>query len=471
MKIIFVNPPQPKVSNLTHSDELEWIPLGLCYLSAVAKEQEYDTKVFDFARKSFKQMEYILKTEKPDFLGISCWTDTRINSIKTIKLIKEMFPNIKVIVGGSHATFFPEQMFELAPVDVVVLGEGETTLKELLQAYKQKNYLITIKGIVYKNNNNQLIHTGHRDLIINLDNISYPNYNGLDLTKYKGDDEFSRAKGTINGMMLSSRGCPFRCTFCSTCLYWERKWRARSPKNIVDEMQLLYNKFGVTNIRFWDDHFTLDKVRAVNICKEIINRQLHKKITWSTSLRVDCIDDNTISYMKRAGCNKLIFGVESGSQTILNNIKKGFTVKHIEDAFELCHKYKVYANASIMVGNPGETEATIDETIAVLKRIKPDNLIRGGSILWVFPGTEIYEDVKKHNQITDAFWLTTNPILYYTLDQTFEELIMLSNRLTFGLITRNEKIKYMFSKGFKLIFKNPRRLLKVLLYYITKKRV
>ncbi len=466
-KIIFINPPQRKVSNDTKSDELEWIPLGLCYLAAVAEKEGYTAKTLDLARDSLHHVEEVLKIEKPDFLGISCWTDTRMSTIEVARLAKKINPNIKIIIGGSHATFFPEHMFKLAPIDVVVLGEGEETLKELLKAYTNNKSFSKIKGIAYKQKN-KIIKTQTRPLITNLDEIPFPIYNGLDIKRYRGDDKFSRAKDAINGMMISSRGCPYQCTFCSTCLYWERKWRARSAKNTVDEMEHIYNKYGINNIRFWDDHFTLNKARAIEICKEIIKRKLHKKITWGTSLRVDCLNEETINWMKKAGCNKLIFGVESGSPTILHNIKKGFTVKNIEDAFDLCHKHKMYANASIMVGNPGENEKTVDETIKVLKKIKPDNPIRGGSILIVFPGTEIYTAMKNKGKINDNFWLTDKPMPYYSLDHNFEELIMLSNRLTFGLMSKTERIKYVFVKGIKTFFKNPKVIFKLSIFYIKK---
>jgi len=464
-KILFINPPQKRVSNYTQSNELEWIPLGLCYLAAIAQKEGYDAKTIDLARDSFNKVEKILKKEKPDFIGLSCWTDTRISTIEVAKLAKKINPNVKIIIGGSHATFFPEHMFKLAPTDVVVLGEGEETLKELLNAYTNKKSFEKIKGIAYKQNN-KIIKTTARPLITNLDDIPFPIYNGLNLKKYRGDDKFSRAKEAINGMMISSRGCPYQCTFCSTCLYWERKWRARSAKNTVDEMEYVYKNYGINNIRFWDDHFTLNKTRAIEICKEIIKRKLHTKITWGTSLRVDCLNNEVISWMKKAGCNKLIFGVESGSPTILKNIKKGFMVKDIENAFKLCHKYNMYANASIMLGNPGETEKTVDETITILKKIKPDNPIRGGSILIVFPGTEVYTVMKNKGKLTDDFWLTDKPMPYYSLDHNFEELIMLSNRLTFGLMSKTERTKYVITKGFKTLFKNPKQIFKLIWFYL-----
>jgi len=465
-KILFINPPQKAVSGYTHSDELEWEPLGLCYLAAVSEREGYDAKVFDFARNNLNYVKSVLKSEKSDILGLSCWTDTRMNSIEVARLAKKINPNIKIIFGGCHASFYPDQMFKLAPIDVVVIGEGEETLKELLHAYQRGTSLSKINGIVYKQNG-RLIKTKPRELISDLNNIDFPIYNGLNLRRYRGDDDVSRLKTSVNGVIISSRGCPYGCTFCSTCRYWERRWRARSPENIVEEMVFLIDKYSVNNIRFWDDHFTLDKQRAVDICKEIIKKELHKKITWSTSLRVDCLDEKTIRWMKKAGCNKLLFGVESGSPTILKNIQKGFTVNDIRKAFDLCHKYNMKTNASIMVGNPGETKETIDETISLLKEIKPDNKIRGGSILWVFPNTDIYVDFKKANYIDDNFWLKDNQMPYYTLEHNFEELLLLSNRLTFGLMTNREKGNYVFSKVSKLLFTNPKRLFKLILFYLT----
>jgi radical SAM superfamily enzyme YgiQ (UPF0313 family) len=467
-KILFINPPQDRTGNLVNKNQLEWIPLGLCYLSAIAKQQGYETKVIDLARSTWTEVEQVLKTENPDILGLSCWSDIRFSTIRTSDIARRLNKNVKIIIGGSHASFFPEHMFKLTSVDVVVIGEGEQTLKELLIAYKSNKPVTKIQGIAYKKNN-KIIITKPRKLIDNLDQIPFPVYDGLDLSKYRGDDKFSIKNGVINGMMISSRGCPYQCTFCSTCLYWKRKWRARSPINTVNEMEELYNKYQVTNIRFWDDHFTLNQSRAIQICKEIIKRGLHKKLSWSTSLRVDCLNDRTIKWMKKAGCNKLIFGVESGSETILANIKKGFKVKHIKKAFKLCHKYGVYANASIMVGNKGENNQTIQETIQVLNEIKPDNLIRGGSVLIVFPNTEIYQEMKQAGKITDEYWLSDNSMPYYTLENNLEKNILLGNKLTFGLMTRKEKVRYILTKGLCILFTNPKKMFKLIKYYITRK--
>ena len=464
-KILFINPPQDRTGNLVNKNQLEWIPLGLCYLSAIAKQQGYETKVIDLARSTWTAVEKTLIKENPDILGLSCWTDIRFSTFKTSNIAKKLNKNIKIIIGGSHASFFPEHMFKLTSADVVVIGEGEQTLRELLIAYKNNKPISKILGIAYKHKNKVII-TKPRELIDNLDNIPFPVYDGLDLSKYRGDDKFSIKKDVINGMMISSRGCPYQCTFCSTCLYWKRKWRARSPINTVNEMEMLYTQHQVTNIRFWDDHFTLDKQRAIEICKEIIKRGLHKKLTWSTSLRVDCLNDRTIKWMKKAGCNKLIFGVESGSETILKNIKKGFKVKHIKKAFKLCHKYGVYANASIMVGNKGENSQTIQETIQVLNEIKPDNLIRGGSVLIVFPNTEIYFEIKRAGLISDNFWLEDKPMPYYTLENTLEQTILLGNQLTFGLMSAKQKFFYVFTKGAYVLFTNPMRIFKIGYAYI-----
>ncbi len=467
-KILFINPPQKRVSNYTSKEELEWIPLGLCYLSAVAEKEGFDSKVIDLARDSFDEVKKTIEKEKPSIIGISCWTDIRMNSFEVAKLAKKIDPGIKILMGGSHATFFPEHLFKLSPVDLVILGEGEETLKEVLRSFKNKKSLSKIKGIVFRSNN-KLINTGERPLIKNLDSLLFPSYNGLDLKRYKGDDRMSRSKYIINGVMISSRGCPFDCIFCSTCLYWKRMWRARSSKNVVDEMEHIHKMYGINNIRFWDDHFALDKQRAIEICKEIIKRGLNKKISWSTSSRVDCINEEVIKWMKKAGCNKLIFGVESGSPTILKNINKGFTVDDIKKAFDLCHKYKIFTNASIMIGNPGENDKTIDETISLLNEIKPDNPIEGGSILIVFPKTKIYEDMKAAGKINDNYWLKDSTAPFYSLEHTWEEMLMLDSRLVFGLMPKTQKIKFLYSKSINLFFKNPRLLFKLFFRYIFKR--
>jgi len=224
-----------------------------------------------------------------------------------------------------------------------------------------------------------------------------------------------------NGRVISiitSRGCPYNCQFCSTTLFWGKRWRFRSPKNIVDEIEYYYSNFGFKYFNFADDAFTIIPKRAIEICKEIINRNL--EIYFDCTTRADTITDELVKWLKRAGCLFVALGVESGSKKILKTINKKISLSSVINAFKILKKNDLSAYPLLMVGNPGETDETIHKTILLMKIIKPYRV--SISKTTIFPGTELYNLARKQNFIDDSYWLTPKPPPLYTYENSFKTM-------------------------------------------------
>ena len=237
------------------------------------------------------------------------------------------------------------------------------------------------------------------------------------------------------------------CIFCSSAKFWKQKWRLRSAENVLDELEWLYGDYEVRIFMIFDDLFTLKKERVIAICEGIINRGM--KIRWVACTRVDTVDLEILKWMKRAGCYMIEYGVESGNPQILKNIKKGITVERILQAFQWTHQVGILAKAYFMVGNPGETTQTVDDTINLAKIIKPYGTNSGGLVM-IFPNTELYEMAKEKGIIADDYWLTNDNLMHYTAEHSLKELKALRNHLMFGLASNRggffSFLEYLFKR-------------------------
>ncbi|KPL23679.1 MAG: hypothetical protein AMJ75_05600 [Phycisphaerae bacterium SM1_79] len=418
-EFLLVNPPREIPQSA------DFPPVGLAYISAILKANGIKARTLDASSFSWKKLAKTIKDENPLIVGIPCWTVERGQSFKLARIVKKILPTTKIIIGGHHATAFPEHMFRLAYADAVAIGEGEITTVELAKTVLNGGNPAEIRAIAYKDDGKVII-TQPRDFIADLDVIPFPDYGDFNLDRYLGLPEIRGRAAAI----ITSRGCPYRCIFCSASKFWNRKWRARSAENIVDEIEWLYTDHRVGAFMFFDDNFTVSKERAIRICRRILERGLH--ISWVACSHVSQVDEELLGWMKEAGCYRIDYGVESGSPKVLRNIKKGQTVEQIEQAFRLTHKAGIKPRAYLMVGNPGEDEVTIEETVALMRKIKPLNAC-SGQILWVLPDTEIYDLARSDGLISDEYWLKNDSMVYYTAEHNVEELIFLREKMMKGL--------------------------------------
>ena len=373
------------------------IPLiSLAELSGVSKEANYNPHVLDLSvKQSLGVKESIKKTIEevgPKYCGITFTTPLSEEADSVAKYIKSLNPEIILIAGGCHATIMPRETFSSGNFDIVVIGEGEVTLKEILQG---KN-LSDIDGIAYKKNGEIEINKP-RELIENLDDLPFPDYSVFNSKDYH-TPRINCRKNPV-AAIETSRGCLYGCVYCNKKVFG-RCFRMKSPKRVVDEMKHILS-FGYKEIHVWDDGFSTDMQRAKEICREIIKRNL--KLPWSlyNGIRVDKIDKELLELLKRAGCYRISIGVESGNQQILNNIHKGTRIEDIKKVFKLANEVGIETLGFFMIGLPGETEETMQDTINFALELKTLPKL---SILMPLPGTPIFEEWDKKGYILSKHW-------------------------------------------------------------------
>jgi radical SAM superfamily enzyme YgiQ (UPF0313 family) len=345
-----------------------------------------------------------------------------------------------------------QQIMENYPaVDMICRGEGERTIVELFQALSNGDDLRKVKGIVYRQDG-EIVVTEEREKTRDLDALPFPNYDDLDLKKYK--DVSGPWKGKPLGSIITSRGCPFSCTFCSSRSVWGN-WRSRSISNVLDEIEWLVSQYGYKRVEILDDIFTLNKARTKEFCQGILNRGL--RIEWRASTRTDCVSLEMLELMREAGCLTLDFGVESGSPTILKNLNKKQKIEDVVNAFAWCKKLGIKAGFNVIIGAPGETRATIEETKNLIKKTKPTYI--SPNPLRVYPGTALWRQAQDEGLCDDSFFLTDQECLRYTgaisvpeMFQTAREYLLLYARLN-GLSGYVRLAKF----GSNILWSTPRR--------------
>jgi len=400
MKILFINPPSSNLilTNLPEAiaQEDTMPPLGLMYLAAyLEKHTSHQVKILDclIEKIDYHQLKKRIEQEKPDLVGITALTFTLIDVLKTAKITKQIDQNIKIVLGGPHVNIYPQETLNFPEVDFLVLGEGEEPIKDLLDNLNQTENLYKLKGIAFKDGD-KIVNPGPRELIQDLDSLPFPARHLVPNQKYSSVLSENNPVTT----MFSSRGCPFQCLFCNRA-HLGKVFRARSAKSIVDEMEEC-KKMSIGEIFIYDDTFTVDRQRVLDICSEIKKRGL--AINWDIRARVDTVDEKILTEMKTAGCQRIHYGVEAGTQKILNVLRKGITLKQAKTAFRLTKKIGIQTLAYFMIGSPQETKEDILQTIKFAKKIKPDFVCF--SITTPYPSTDLYTLGLKEKILPYDYW-------------------------------------------------------------------
>lgn len=401
MKVLLINPPSYNeiIGNNPQIIEEERgynPPLGLLFIAGyLEKFTNHSVEILDcqVEELTYSEIEEILGRGKYDIVGITVMTFTLLDVLKVVRIVKKTNKNTILVLGGPHVHIFPDETIHLPDVDYLVLGEGEQTFKELLDYIDDTKKLKTIKGLVFKENG-KVINTGLRDFIQDLDMLPFP---ARHLTPYRKYSSLLARRTPVTTMM-TSRGCPYKCTFCDRPQLG-KKFRARSALNVVDEMEECV-KMGIYEFIVYDDTFTINKQRVKEICSEIIRRKLD--IGWDIRARVDSIDEGLLEKLKKAGCRGIHYGVESGTTKILKILNKRITIPEIEEAFLMTKKQGIMTLAYFMIGNPTETEEDILKTIEFTKKLDPDFIHL--TIFTPFPATKIYLEGLKKGIIEKDYW-------------------------------------------------------------------
>ena len=340
-------------------------PLGLCHIATLLKQNDRSDLIEILDSRALNldlnQTRSKIKAFRPDIIGITTLTETLPGAIEMGEVCKELFPEVLRIIGGAHITVDPEPVMELGLFQLGVLGEGEITALEILSEYKKTGKIPTdIDGtMVYKDGS--IIRNRPRSRVENLDTMPFPDRHFFDNSLYR--PYLAKRPWTY---MTVSRGCPFRCAFCIRAV-WGKKATFNSARRIFEEMRNCVNEFKIREIWFRDDTFTCRKTTVMELCDLIVKEKL--KVRWTVFSRVDTVDEEMIRALKRAGCYKIDFGVESGDQATLDLMKKGITIKQIKDAFRICRKAGMQTQGFYMIGYPRETRETIYKTIKLAREI------------------------------------------------------------------------------------------------------
>lgn len=419
---------------------------GICWLAAACRRHNYKTEIIDALPLKLDNdaLVYGITKKNPKYVGISACTMDVLRAHDFAAKLKKAIPKTIIIVGGPHITAVPEETMERLPAfDIGVLGEGETTIVDLLDSLEGASgkRLNDVDGIVYRDGEKLLI-TRPRSPIEDLDSLPLPAWDMLpNLRAHYFAPPWTLHSGRT-ATIITSRGCPFQCIYCDRKVFGNHV-RFHSARYVIDMLKTLHLKHGISHFRIGDDNFIVQKKRLHEICDSVVKEKLN--ITWSCLARADSIDSEALSRMKRAGCWSVAFGVETGSQKIHDLEKKHIDLDKIARAISLTKKAGIKTISFNMIGHPLETIETIKETIGFNKRIKVDEFKT--QFMVPFPGTELYKDAEK----------------YGTLDKDWSNMGMFKDPvfIPYGL-TKEDMIKWN-KKGFISFYLQPR----IILSYLT----
>lgn len=374
MKLALINPGKTGTNTA--------IPLGLAYMAGYARAKGHEVFVKDMEVQP-DGLERFLSERRPDVVGVSVLTYPYLMAQNIIKTIRATLPNALIVMGGAHISSVGEEALQDTPeADLAVLGEGEATILEILEG-KQPSEIL---GLCYRDNG-RVVMNPPRPQIKNLDELPLPAWDLFPVLDYRINLPYGRTKYFMT--LNTSRGCPFRCAYCSQPFGYT--YRGLSPERVLEQVEDIVRRYRIKEVHFYDDTFTINMKRASKICDLLIESKI--KLRWSCTTRVELVNPELLRKMKAAGCWLVALGVESGNQAILDSIEKGYTLEEVRNAFKWAKEAGLRRSAFFMLGLPGETRDTIQQSVDLARELKPDYI--AWSITVVLPGTHIREIFKK----------------------------------------------------------------------------
>jgi anaerobic magnesium-protoporphyrin IX monomethyl ester cyclase len=495
MRVLLIRPPYTRLKGVGQSP---YFPLGLGYITAVLRDNGFEAKLyhaensrlksedvvldaetgFDFRSLSqrryldsiknddhyvWKEVEDTVRAYKPDVVGISLLSVEVASALKVSQICKKYNSKCSVVWGGLHPSFLPDDSLNNKDVDYVIRGEGEYPMLELCRALEKGAGLSGVKSLSHKQNG-EIVHNPLSEPVANIDDIPLP---ARDCLLYPESFDFKSF-----GSMIISRGCPFRCSFCSSRNFWDKKVRFRSPENIVKEIAALKKEYGTKHIMFWDDSFTINKPTILKYLKAIKDSGLN--INWKTATRADLIDEELLDVMKKSGCVKLEIGVESGSDRIKKVINKDVTNEQIKNAFKMINKSGIGSGAFFMAGFPDETMDDLEQTFNLMQELDATEI--SFNIFDPMPGSSEYDKciqlglVPEHPDWNNfPFW----PDAHYVRDISREDFSEYANMMAKWLFKRNNSLRIKFKRNrqlFLFLLKNDPQFLAKKIYRLIKRR-
>jgi len=402
MKVLFIN---PSFKNLVQVPGPEAIPelasvappLGLLYVAAYAEKNTAHTiEVLDANLEGLtpEQIGEQVAQRKPDLAGITATTFSLMDVVLTAKAVQRARPETLVVLGGPHVFFFPDETMTLPEMDYLIMGEGERPFSQLLDVLSGNGDFAQVPGLVWRNKQGEVVKNPMAPYVEDLDSLPFPARHLVPIERYRSLMTHEAFLATI----MSSRGCPYRCTFCNQ-RHMGGKFRARSVESVIAEMELCA-KMGFREIMFYDDTFTINRKRVLEICDRLIERRLPVK--WDIRARVNTLDEEVLDRLAAAGCVRLRIGVESGTPEILSVLNKGINLEAARRVFALAAARGFTTFAYFMIGNPTETREQIQRTVAFAKELRCDFV--EFSPTHPCPGTELYRMALEQGVIPHDYW-------------------------------------------------------------------
>jgi len=404
-------------------------PLGIAYLAGTLEKKMIPVTIIDSPAEnmSVEDVTQAIKNSSFTLVGISLLTPC-FEVVKTLcSHIKNQLPGLPIILGGPHCTALPERTLEEIPsADIICFGEGENTIKEIAMD-KSLGNLSAIKGICYRDKSGKILKTDPRPYIKKIDEIPMPARHLLPMKKYRMTASRA-AKDAYCPTIIVARGCPFNCSYCSHS--FGRKIRFHSIERILTEIQALIRDYKITQLNIEADTLTANKKFITSLCYALIETGIAKKITWTCESRVDTVTDDVLQLMKRAGCWQISYGIETGSQRLLDMINKSITREQIEKTVMATHKAKISVRGFFMLGLPSETELESLETIKFAIKLNPQ--WAQFTITIPYPGTPMFQELDKKGFIQNHNWSNYNTwsgwkkdakIPFVTTGRTIDELL------------------------------------------------
>lgn len=439
-KVLLIFPPyslKEEYSGLSEVGNMQQ-PLGIGYIGAVLEKSGFEVEIIDAPPLGWGIKRLVSETKRfsPDFVGISSATVDFHKAVRLAKALKKKSRSVPIIIGGPHVTALPEEVMKFSCFDIGVVGEGEETVVELTSALRKNGDLKKVSGIVFKEGR-KIIKTLPRPYITNLDKLPFPARHLMPPLSAYHPTPATYKKFPV-ATMMTSRGCPYQCTFCFRGVFGNQL-RFRSPENVVAEIEALISEFGAAEIRLFDDTFNAEPERVKAICRLMIKRNL--RLPWTCLARVNRVNRQMLDLMKKAGCWQISYGIESGNDRVLAKIKKGITKKMAKKAVEMTYRAGIQPLGFFILGLPGETEETMKETIEFAKSL-PLNAANF-SIATPYPGTALWLSAKKRGFLKNISYgkLVVNlpGKLYYVPEGIEAKTIQKYERIAYKEFYRNPK--------------------------------
>jgi len=448
MKVLIINPPWPGKGYGTRSqnriikhrsDKYLQYPIFLAYSASQLIRSGHVMSYIDSVIQDYDMNQTLLEARRaePDAIFMETTTPSIEADYENIHQLKKA-TGAKVVVGGPHATYFHRSVLEECPaIDVVIRHEFDTKIARVVSNLDD---LQAVAGITYRNGGG-IFDNGDGELEQNLDEIPFPNRDIVPWSWYL-EAWYSR-QPFMN--MMTSRGCPYHCSFClwPQSMYGHKQ-RFRSVDNVVEEIRFLVSRYGVKELNIDDGTFTTNKGRMIEFCQKL--RDLGASLIWTCNGRVDNLDDEMLAEMKKSGCKMIRLGVESGSQEVLESIRKGLTIKQIEDGVRLVKKHGIQALGGFMFGFPYDSKETVEQTIQLAKKLSPDQV--QFSISMCYPGTSLYDYAKKNNLL---------------LVNSFKEFDMTYGPVVKTVDMERGDLKNILARAYREFYFRPRFVLQTLL--------